>query len=124
MPEEEPEPQTWDDSPSSDWVKRVDTWTWNPIGGGDYAKHGKCHRCKESMSVQRVKSVFATLHRLAKGDLGLALIAERGPILARSGDGKPLYARCNCSTAHPGRPPELKTGCGAWGYIGDAPDED
>jgi hypothetical protein len=115
MPDDKPLP--WNQADDADWTKQVGGWPWRSLGGGDWAKSGSCPRCQHDVHVSKVASVYLRLDFERTPDLKLLLDADHGPIMAKADEGETFYARCNCGEAHPGRPAELKYGCGRSGYI-------
>jgi hypothetical protein len=64
---------------------------------------GKCPHCKHEMAVE------VPLKEQA-GGFSIGVDSVRGPDIEK-------IARCNCGTAHEGRPDDVKRGCGAFGRL-------
>ncbi len=111
----------WNIAADDSWTSAVDAWPWQSLGGGDWGKSGECPRCQHSVTVRSITGFYAMLASPHAGNLGLLLLADRGPILAEDAGGHKFFVRCDCGEAHVGRPSDLKTGCGRWGYVSPAP---
>lgn len=120
---EAPTTVPWDDSEDVQWTADVDGWPWRSLGGGDWGKTGKCPRCRATMTIRLVTTVFAKITD-QDVDHELFILAERGPIERDREGERHLFVRCNCSRAHDGRPTDLTGGCGSWGYISLPPESD
>jgi hypothetical protein len=121
MGEDQDHPLKWDDADDPGWVSAVNAWPWSSIGGGAWAKSGSCPRCTHHMTVTAGGEVVIALGPTDRAAIDLMVIAEEEGIIVDPNDGS-IYARCDCTDDHPGRPPRLKRGCGRAGYIDPPPE--
>lgn len=77
------------------WIDDVASWPWQEwtINGTlvGWVKTGECPRCRHPIAVYQ-EIVYGVLPSL-------------------------VVATCNCEEAHPGRPADLKQGCGQHGRV-------
>jgi hypothetical protein len=110
----------WDATPSPAWGREVDGWSWEALGGGDWAKSGPCPRCHHEITVTKEGSV-ASMVEVTTEELDLLVQAEEGPLVSEAEDNPQFFARCDCGEAHSGRPPQLTGGCGQSAFIDPPP---
>jgi hypothetical protein len=112
----------WDRTPFPGWLQTVGSWPWKSFGDGEWEKSGSCPRCKHDMSVMQAGGVVF-VESLEQAHEALLADENAGPFHLRSTSSANFYARCNCGEPHPGRPANLKRGCGQAGSIEPPPDE-
>ncbi len=111
----------WERNTSPGWQVAVNAWPWQSIGSEGWEKSGSCPRCKDGVTISTGDAVVETVE-IASSELEDALErAERGPLNVQVEGESLFYARCDCGGDHPGRPPELNSGCGSWGLIEPPP---
>ena len=97
------EEKPWLKQEDATWADEVAAWDWLDIGIREWEKSGQCPGCDHGMKVEQSGTYVGLPAAEAKG-------ADRD-----------FYARCNCGEEHPGRPAEIKQGCGRWGLINPPP---
>lgn len=120
---DQPAELKWDGAESLEWREAVDGWKWKSLGGGDWAKSGECVRCEHSISIVEADGNVARVD-IAEADRQALIVGAAETRESADDEPEAVYARCNCSVAHPARPPELTRGCGRWGYINPPPVHD
>jgi hypothetical protein len=110
----------WVNATSEVWQRTVDRWRWNSLGSGDWEKTGSCPRCREHMRVRKGSSAFPDFVSAEALTLDELIVLEKGDRHAANDAG--FYARCTCKGDHPGRPEDLKHGCGSWAMITAPPE--
>jgi hypothetical protein len=107
-----------------EWRREVGSWPWLPAGGGDWGKNGSCSVCQHQMHPRYTASSVISFAVAKRSHEELMTRSAEGPLVATDREGPhTFYVRCDCGADHPGRDPDLGSGCGAYGWIEPPPDD-
>lgn len=104
---------------SDPWRDQVNGWEWQAAGDEESSKSGECPSCSHAMTIVHAPVTVTSLDVSENARLEEMVKAEPPD----EDEVEPYFARCNCGGEHPGRPAELKTGCGSCAYIDPPADE-